>query len=167
MIKLTGACLALLVGLGLPTLAQAANFIEKHGDWSVYAHEAGGKKTCFTVAKPRSTKPRNVRRDPIFFYVSDWPADNVKNEISIKMGYPLRATVPVEIKIAANSFKLFTKDEGAYVEKAADEQKVVAAMKAGATMVVQGRSTRGTLTTDEYSLSGITKALEAVAKACQ
>ena len=49
----------------------------------------------------------------------------------------------------------------------ADEQKVVAAMKAGSTMVVQGRSTRGTLTTDEYSLNGITKALEAVTKACQ
>ncbi|MEM8744554.1 MAG: invasion associated locus B family protein [Pseudomonadota bacterium] len=44
---------------------------------------------------------------------------------------------------------------------------MVTAMKAGSTMVVQGRSTRGTLTTDEYSLSGITKALDAVTKACQ
>ncbi|MDA7946510.1 MAG: invasion associated locus B family protein [Hyphomicrobiaceae bacterium] len=165
--KLSRAFIAMLVGLGMPAIAQSANFIEKHGDWSVYAHEAGGKKTCFAVAKPRSSKPKNVRRDPIFFYISDWPADKVVNEISIKMGYPLRSTVPVEIKISGKAFKLFSKDEGAYVEKTADEQQVVTAMKAGSTMVVQGRSTRGTLTTDEYSLSGISKALEAITKACQ
>ena len=165
--KLIRACIAAIVVLGAPAVAQAANFIEKHGDWSVYAHEAGGKKTCFAVSKPRSSKPKNVRRDPIFFYISDWPADSVVNEISIKMGYPLRTTVPVEIKISGKAFKLFSKDEGAYVEKTADEQQVIAAMKAGSTMVVQGRSTRGTLTTDEYSLGGITKALEAITKACQ
>jgi hypothetical protein len=34
-------------------------------------------------------------------------------------------------------------------------------------MVVQGRSTRGTRTTDEYSLTGITKALAGAAKACK
>ncbi len=165
--KLIGASIVVLVGLGTPALSQSASFVEKQGDWSVYAHNAGGKKTCFAVAKPRSSKPKNVRRDPIFFYVSDWPADKVVNEISIKMGYPLKSTVPVNIKIGGKAFKLFTKDEGAYVEKTADEQKVIAAMKAGSTMVVQGRSTRGTLTTDEYSLTGMSKALEAVTKACQ
>ncbi len=165
--KLIRAGVVVLAGLVTPAIAQTANFIEKQGDWSVYAHDTGGKKTCFAVAKPRSSKPKNVRRDPIFFYLSDWPADKVVNEISIKMGYPLKTTVPVEIKIAGKSFKLFAKGEGAYVEKTEDEQKVVAAMKAGSTMVVQGRSTRGTLTTDEYSLTGTSKALEAVTKACQ
>lgn len=165
--KLTRAVVVALVGLGTPAMGQSAKIIEKHGDWSVYANDAGGKKTCFAVAKPRSTKPKNVRRDPIFFYVSDWPADKVVNEISIKMGYPLKSTVPVEIKISGQSFNLFTKDEGAYVEKTADEKNVITAMKAGSTMVIQGRSTRGTLTTDEYSLTGISNALEAVAKACQ
>jgi len=150
-----------------PALAQKAAFKEKSGDWSVYAHDAGGKKTCFAAAQPRSKKPKNVKRDPIYFYVSNWPKDKVSGEISIKMGYPLKPGVPGTIKIGDKSFKLFTKGEGAYIEKADVEKQVVAAMKVGATMIVQGRSTRGTLTTDEYSLTGISKALDAVAAACK
>ncbi len=150
-----------------PALAQNATFKEKSGDWSVYDYNAGGKKVCFTAAQPRSKKPKNVKRDPIYFYVSDWPKDKVSGEISIKMGYPLKPGVAAEIKIAAKSFKLFTKGEGAYIEKADVERQVVAAMKAGATMIVQGNSTRGTLTTDEYSLAGISKALDAAAAACK
>ena len=165
--KLFWAGFILVAGLGLPAYGQTANQVAKFGDWAVYAHDASGKKTCFAVAKPRSSKPKNVKRDPIFFYVSNWPKDKVSNEISIKMGYPLKSGESAQIKIAAKSFKLFTKAEGAYVEKADVEKQVVAAMKAGAVMVVQGRSSRGTLTTDEYSLTGITKALEGAAKACK
>lgn len=157
----------MLAGLAAPALGQTAAFKEKHGDWSVYAFAGGAKKTCFSVAQPRSKKPKNVKRDPIYFYVSNWPKDKVTNEISVKMGYPLKLGVDATIKIGDKSFTLFTKGEGAYIEKTAVEQQVVAAMKGGATMVVQGRSTRGTLTTDEYSLTGISKALDAAAKACK
>jgi len=165
--KLFWAGFLIAAGLGMPALGQTANQVEKHGDWAVYAHDAGGKKTCFAVAKPRASRPKNVKRDPIYFYVSNWPKDNVTGEISIKMGYPLKPGVPAKIKISAKSFDLFTKAEGAYVEKSDVEKQIVVAMKAGAVMVVQGRSIRGTLTSDEYSLTGISKALDGAAKACQ
>lgn len=165
--KLFWAGFVVLAILATPAFAQTATFKEKSGDWSVYAYDAGGKKTCFAVALPRSKKPKNVKRDPIYFYVSDWPKDKVTNEISIKMGYPLKPGVDATIKISDKSFKLFTKGEGAYIEKADVEKRAVAAMKGGATMIVQGRSTRGTLTTDEYSLTGISKALDAAAAACK
>ena len=45
--------------------------------------------------------------------------------------------------------------------------KLLAAMKRGNTMIVTGTSSRGTLTTDRYSLSGITAAIEAIGKACK
>lgn len=165
--KLFWAGTVLLVACAVPAQAQTAKFIEKQGDWSVYANDAGGKKTCFATAQPRDSKPKNVKRDPVHFYVSSWPKDKVTGEISIKMGYPLKPGVPATIKIGDKSFEGFTKGEGAYIEKTSVEAQVVGAMKAGSTMVVQGRSTRGTLTTDEYSLSGISKALEAVDKACK
>ena len=161
------AGLLLAAGLTAPAFGQTAAFKAKFGDWSVYASQGGAKKVCFAVAQPRSKKPPNVKRDPIYFYVSDWPGDKVSNEISVKMGYPLKPGVDATIKIADQTFKLFTKGQGAYVEKTDMERKVVAAMKGGATLVVQGRSTRGTLTTDEYSLTGISKAVDAAAKACK
>jgi invasion protein IalB len=165
--KLLWASIAVIAISATPALAQKATFKEKSGDWSVYAYDAEAKKTCFAAAQPRSKKPKNVKRDPIYFYVSIWPKDKVANELSVKMGYPLKPGVDATIKIGDKSFKLFTKGEGAYIEKADVEKQVIAAMKGGATMVVQGRSTRGTLTTDEYSLTGISKALEAAAAACK
>jgi len=40
-------------------------------------------------------------------------------------------------------------------------------MRAGLTMVVKGTSSRGTLTTDTYSLRGFTAAYDAMQKACE
>lgn len=165
--KRVWAGLLMLCGLAAPALGQTATFKEQHGDWSVYTYSAGEANVCFTVAQPRTKKPANVRRDPIYFYVSNWPKDSVTGEISLKMGYPLKPGVAAEVKIANATFTLFTKGEGAYIEKTGDERKAVTAMKTGATMIVKGRSTRGTLTTDTYSLEGISKALDAAAAACK
>ncbi|ODS04181.1 hypothetical protein AUC71_00010 [Methyloceanibacter marginalis] len=68
--------------------------------------------------------------------------------------------------IGSDKFELFTKDEGAFVEKTEDEAKLVGALKAGSSMTIQGRSARGTNTSDNYSLSGTTDALERIAKEC-
>jgi hypothetical protein len=39
-------------------------------------------------------------------------------------------------------------------------------MRKGDEMVVRGKSRRGTITTDTYSLSGVTKAVDAITKVC-
>ncbi|MGB1026239.1 MAG: invasion associated locus B family protein, partial [Rhodospirillaceae bacterium] len=39
-------------------------------------------------------------------------------------------------------------------------------MKRGRDMIVKGTSSRGTVTTDTYSLSGVTAAMNAIDKAC-
>lgn len=161
-----GLGVAMLVATAAPGYAQQAKFLEKFSGWSAYAGQGGGKKMCFIVAQPADSAPKNVRRGPIYFYVTHYPGDKVKNEISLKMGYPLRPGVPAEITIAGKKFPLFTKAEGAYVAKRETEGQIVAAMKAGAEMVVKGRSTRGTLTTDKYTLSGLSAALDRIAKEC-
>jgi hypothetical protein len=118
------------------------------------------------VAKPKDIHPKAVKRGPIFFYISRWPGDNVVNEVSIKMGYPFAEGAKVTATIGGDKFELFTKDEGAFVEKPETETKLIEAMKAGSTMKVEGRSARGTDTRDTYSLSGLSDALERAAKEC-
>lgn len=39
-------------------------------------------------------------------------------------------------------------------------------MRRGRTMTVQGESRRGTISTDVYSLSGVTAAIDSAARAC-
>lgn len=157
--------MALAVG-ATPASAQQAKLLQSYGDWSAHVSAGGGKKVCFVVSQPKDTAPKNVKRGPIYFYVSRYPAEKVQAEISVKMGYPLKPGVDAEVAIGETKFNLFTKAEGAFVEKRADENKLVDAMRGGNEMVIQGRSTRGTLTTDKYSLNGISAALERIAKEC-
>lgn len=146
-------------------ISQEVKLLQKYTDWAAYT-SGSSPKVCFAVSQPKSSTPKNVRRGPIYFYVTHYPADTVNGEISVKMGYPFAPGGKVTVTIGNNKFELFTKDEGAFVEKTEDEAKLVDAMKAGSSMRVQGRSARGTNTSDTYSLSGSTDALERISKEC-
>lgn len=148
-----------------PTFAQEVKLLQKYNKWAAYISE-GSPKVCFAVSQPENSTPKNVRRGPIYFYVSHYPGDKVEGEISVKMGYPFPPGGKVTVTIGNDKFELFTKDEGAFVEKAEDEAKLVAALKAGNSMTIQGRSARGTNTSDSYSLSGTTDALTRIATDC-
>jgi invasion protein IalB len=148
-----------------PALAQDVTLLEKFKDWSAYA-ATGSPKVCFAVAKPTDSNPKNVKRGPIFFYISQWPTDKAVNEVSVKMGYPFAEGAKTKVTIGSEKFEMFTKDEGAFVEKPEDEKKLVEAMKSGSTMKIEGKSARGTNTSDVYSLNGLSDAMERAAKEC-
>lgn len=148
-----------------PAFAQEVTLLEKFKDWSAYA-ATGSPKVCFAVAKPTQSTPKGVKRGPIYFYISRWPADNVVNEVSVKMGYPFAEGAKVTLAIAGAKFELFTKEEGAFVEKPEMETKLIEAMKTGTTMKIEGKSSRGTNTSDTYSLNGLSDALDRAAKEC-
>jgi invasion protein IalB len=148
-----------------PAFAQEATLLEKFKDWSAYA-TTGNPKVCFVVSQPKTSLPKGVRRGPIYFYISRYPADQVTGEISVKMGYPFAPGAKTTVTIGSDKFEMFTKEEGSFVEKQEDETKLVDAMKGGTSMKIDGRSARGTDTSDEYSLDGLAEALERIAKEC-
>jgi len=157
------SCLIAAIGIS-PAFAQTATLLEKFKDWSAYTNTT--PKVCFAVAQPKASNPPKVKRGPIFFYISRWPADNVAGEISVKMGYPFKEGAKVTLTAGSEKFELFTKDEGAFIEKPDEESKLVEALKKGGKMKVEGTSMRGTKTSDEYSLDGAAEALERMAKEC-
>jgi len=146
--------------------AQAPKFLQQFNDWSSYIRDGSGEKICFAVSQPKDSEPKKVNRGQIVFYLTTWKKDNIKNQVSVKIGYPLKDGSKVTAIIGASSFTLYVKDDKAFIEKLEDQTKLIAAMKKGAKMVVKGTSKRGTLTTDIYSLSGITAALQHVAQSC-
>src|SRR5215470_12945204 len=148
-----------------PALAQDVTLLQKFKDWSAYA-ATGTPKVCFAVAKPKDSNPKKgIKRDPVYFYISRWPADNVVNEVSVKMGYPFGSGAKVTVTVGTAKFELFTKNDGAFVEKPDMETKLVDAMKTGSSMKVEGTSERGTATTETYSLDVLNDALDRIAKA--
>ena len=156
---------AALILLANPAAADT-KLVATFNSWSFYAHEEGQTPLCFAVGSPQSVEPAGARRDPAFFYISAWPRDGIRSEVSIKVGYPLRKGSEVTATIGSDIFKLFASDERAYVNDPFDELKLIEAMKKGSTMVVQATSERGTATNDTYTLSGVSRAVQSLTTNC-
>ena len=151
------------VGGAQPTL------LGQFGDWGAYTAAPSGRKVCFALAKPVSsqTNPPNRPRDPAFFFVSTRPAEKVKDEVSIIIGYPFKPGSDATIDIGSTNFSLYTQGDGAWIKNAAEEAKMVEALRKGADATVKGQSGRGTQTTDVFSLKGLSQALDRVAQECR
>jgi invasion protein IalB len=158
------ACLATAL-CSTTALADNATLLQKFKGWSAFS-STGTPKVCFAVGQPKTMAPKSAKRGPVFFYVSRWPADQVTGEVSVKMGYPFKPGATATASVGGQKFELFTKDEGAFVEKVDVEKNLIAALKKGGTMKIDGKSARGTATSDVYSLDGLDDALDAIAKAC-
>lgn len=140
----------------------------QYGDWSAYTAAPGGKKVCFALSKPKSTKASkdDVKRDQAYIFISTRPADKVKNEVSIILGYPLSTKGDTTASVGSSSFDMLTQKDGAWIKNAAEEPQLIEAIRKGSDLVVKGTSTHGTHTTDTYSLKGVSNALDRVAKEC-
>lgn len=161
------ALLAVAVTAGSQQAQSKANFMGQHNAWAAYSNGSGKNLTCFVVSQPVETLPKNVNRDPVFFMITHWPQEKVFHQISIITGYPYKKGSVATVTVGADKFNLYTKKDGAWVEHHSTEVRMVRAMKAGAKMTVKGTSWRGTVTTDTYSLSGITAALNQLQKECR
>lgn len=150
-----------------PTLAAAPKPIAQHKDWSIFAFTEKSKMTCFAVIQPSESLPKGVRRGGIFFSVTHSQADKSVNAVSIAMGYPLKAGSEPTATIAGKTYTLFAQGETAWPTGNAVEKSLIAAMKRGSKMVIKGISGRGTKTTDTYSLSGVTNAINGAKKHCK
>ncbi len=161
------AAVAVVALAGSIALAQNIKAIGTFSSWTAFSHGDGGSLLCFATAQPTKQEPTSAKRSPAFIYVSSWPKDGVKAEVSVRVGYPLRNGSDVTLAVGNTSFKLFVHGDRAYVADAGDELKLLDAMRKGSTVTVVGTSERGTTTTDTYSLAGISQALQAVATNCK
>jgi hypothetical protein len=150
-----------------PTSGATSIIVSK--SWTAYKSGDGANKMCFVASQPTDTKyqPAGVRsRDPAYFMITTIPGKKIKNEASTIIGYPFKNGTKVTVDVGGTKFTMFTEKDNAWIENPADESALVTAMRSGKTMSVQGTSARGTVSTDTYSLSGISAALDAIAKEC-
>lgn len=159
--------LSIIAAMSCVSTAQAAKLVDKSGDWSMFAHDAAEKKICFIASQPSSSIPKDAKRDQPFFYVSAWPKDGVKSEISILLGYPVKKGSDVTVTISSSSFKLFAQGDKAFVADPTEELKLIDAMKRGSSMEVSASAEAGFETTDKFSLSGVTASLKTLDTKCE
>ena len=154
---------AAVAGGAEPTL------IGQFGTWGAYAATPNGKKVCFALAKPSSSKtnPPNRPRDPAYAFVSTRPAEKVSNEVSVMIGYALKPGSESSVEVGGAAFAMYTQGDGLWIKNAAEEERMVEAMRKSAELVVKGVSAKGTETTDTFSLKGLAQALDKIAQDCR
>jgi len=147
--------------------AQAAGLIDTFDDWSAFADKEGGKPLCYMASIPQKSEGDYAQRGDTYVMITHRPAENTVGEVSIRAGYAYKEGSDAEARIDSNQpIKLFTYKDFAWARDADGDRAMVAAMKAGGTLIVKGTSGRGTLTIDTYSLKGFTAAYAAISKAC-
>jgi hypothetical protein len=151
------------VGAAEPTL------IGQFGTWGAYTATPNGKKVCFALAKPSSSKtsPPNRPRDPAYAFVSTRPAEKVSNEVSVMIGYTLKPGSESTLEVGGASYAMYTQGDGLWIKNAAEEERMVDAMRKASDVVVKGMSAKGTETTDTFSLKGLSQALDKLAQDCK
>jgi hypothetical protein len=154
---------AAVTGGAEPTL------IGQFGSWGAYMAMPNGKKVCFALAKPSSSKtnPPNRPRDPAYAFVSTRPAEKVINEVSVMIGYALKPGSESTLEVAGASYAMYTQGDGLWIKNAAEEGRMVDAMRRATDVVIKGISAKGTETTDTFSMKGLAQALDRVAQDCQ
>jgi hypothetical protein len=143
--------------------------IGQFGNWGAYTAAPNGKKVCFALAKPSSSKtnPPNRPRDPAYAFVSTRPAEKVVNEVSVMIGYQLKPGSESTLEVGGARYAMYTQGDGLWIKNAAEEERMVEAMRKAADVVVKGVSAKGTETSDTFSLKGLAQALDRLAQDCR
>jgi hypothetical protein len=157
------AAAAAAVGSAEPSL------IGQYGTWGAYTATPNGRKVCFALSKPSSSKtnPPNRPRDPAYAFVSSRPAEKVVNEVSIMIGYALKPGSESSLEVGGSAYAMYTQGDGLWIKNAAEEEQMVSAMRKSAEVTVKGVSAKGTETIDVFSLKGLSQALDRLAQDCK
>jgi len=156
------------IALLLITLASVARAetLSVHGDWAAFKTAENGGTVCYIGSEPKKAEGDYSKRGDTYVLVTHRPSLKENDVVSVRAGYEYKPDSQVTVQIGGNTMNLFTKDGHAWAYDAKSDSELVRAMKRGSTMVVRGTSSRGTLTTDTYSLSGFTAAYNDSRKAC-
>lgn len=171
-------CCALGAGLWAapPAMAQQAppqgptKLVEEHKDWNVFEHTE--PLECWVASMPKQSRnTRNgrvvrVRRGDIVLMVSYIPGKAIRGEVNFTGGYPFAKDSRAILTIGNQNFDLFAQGEWAWADTPETDAKMIAAMKKGARASIVAHSTRGTRTSDTFSLLGFTAALEQAEQRC-
>ncbi len=159
-------CLLLTAASGGAAAAEQVSLASTFGDWSLMTDASSPHLFCFVTSEPKSTAPADAQRQPPRAYISAWPKDGIRAEVSFRMGFKIKKNTPALATVSPAGFRLFGSGDRAYVSDSTRELKMVEAMRKGSTLTVAATSDAGAAVTDTYSLNGIETALQKLQETC-
>ena len=169
----------------------------------MFVGQAAKGRICYVLAQPKTREPASLKRDPGYAFISDRPAEGVRNEVSFIMGFDVaggaddwrrrptsnptrspdedeRRRTKTEAKaeskasrsprpvatVGEETFDLLPKGANLWVKNAARESALIAEMKKGGSSRSRPPRVKGNASTDSYSLSGFSQAMDRLQKEC-
>jgi hypothetical protein len=146
--------------------AQEGPSVQRFDVWESVTARVDGKKICYMGSVPEKSEGDYRRRDKTAILVSHRPDEKSFDVVSVEAGYAYKQDSDVTVLIGGATFTLYTVGGYAWADDAKTDRALIETMKRGRSMVIKGISSRGTLTTDTYSLIGFTAAHDAIGAAC-
>lgn len=171
-ILLTAAFAIASVAGAFAQVAAKPTLVGTFNDWTMWSYDGsysgnGQGKICYIYSEPEEMQPPRLAHGRVSFSVTTSPAQGVGNEANFVAGYTLQEQSSVTVEIDGKRFTMFTQGDSAWLLNKDEEPQLLAAMKAGRSMVVKARSRRGNETVYSYSLSGVTAASEKMSDECK
>jgi hypothetical protein len=169
------------------------SLVGTYGDWSVYQSANGKNRICYALATPKERTPDDLKRDAGYAFISERPAERVRNEVSFVMGYEIggadaekpakdskdkkksdakdkkpkvEAAAGPSATVGDAEFDLLPKGSNLWVKNPAQESQLIDEMRKGVQLKIKATAKRGGATVDSYSLVGFTQAIDRALKDC-
>ena len=148
--------LAALLLLADPTSARA-----QLGVWNRWgAFRDASPRRCYAVAQP--VTPNQGRG---FASIGWWPGPRLRGQVYVRLSQDRARNARVTLSIGERRFDLLAGDGDAWAPDARTDQAIVAAIRSGRSMSVEGQGRRGPFA-DTYALAGAATAIDAAALGC-
>ena len=106
-VKILGAATLLALSATAANAQGAATRVEQFQDWGAYVfNDPQRGKMCFAVSQPKDMEPKNVNRDPVYFFITTRPREGVREEVNVITGYPYKEGSKTSIQVGSDTFSL-------------------------------------------------------------
>ncbi|MEM8687806.1 MAG: caspase family protein, partial [Pseudomonadota bacterium] len=145
--------------------------VGRRGNWGVVHFDQDDAVVCYIYTRPSRSSPRGRERkqDDISFLVRTSLHRSKKDAVrepSAIFGTLLRNGDLVSVEIDDKKFQFFAHEDSAFLYDQKGEPAFIEAMKAGSRLTLTGKSRSGNTYKDQFSLRGVTKALDLLNQIC-
>ncbi|TBW40077.1 hypothetical protein EYW49_05270 [Siculibacillus lacustris] len=136
-------------------------------DWKAITAAGQKGKICFALTEPQKMEPPTLNHGKVYFFLTTRPAESVRNEPMLQVGYTLKEGSKVVLDVDGRKFQMFTRGDSAWLDNNVEPAGLIDALKKGKKLTATGTSGRGNPTNYAFSIAGLSGALDAVAKECK
>jgi hypothetical protein len=156
--RLAIAAIGALVATTAPAMAR-----DTIGVWNRWAaFSDASPRRCFAIAQPVDPDHRAG-----FASIANWPGQNIRSQLHIRLSRGRAGNARVTLSIGERRFELVAGADDAWAPDPRTDAAIVAAMRSGRSMSVEGLGRDGSAFADVYALSGAATAIDAAALACR